>query len=208
MKPHGSGTPHLEREERLKYVADDLKIRIDAYRFYFNLALQINAFFYVTTGVVLGFYLDPKNQQPGGHLVYFLLLPILIGSVLGAIFIFGAKLQRDSSVAIERLRNELNNGTGLDIAWIPDINLLRLLLTIFGIIFFFVTAALILVPHLTVSAGDLQLFSALGGAILLIGVLLGLILLPCLSRLLDKGLKAAAKNPAPPAGKRVRRSRR
>lgn len=206
----GHGPEGVKPEDRLRHQVDELKIRIETYRFYFNLALQINGFFYLTTGAVLGFYLkEPKEQPAGSHLVYFLLLPILIGSVLGGIFIYGARLQKESSVEIEMLRSKLNKRAKLDIGPIPDIHLLRLLLLIFGAIFFLVTAALISVPYLpkvssgagpTISDADLGRFFCLGLLILIIGVCLGLGVLPSLNRHFEKGLKATIKKRlSPPA---------
>lgn len=206
---HGAGPGGVKLEERLKYQFDELKIRIETYRFYFNLALQINGFFYLTTGAVLAFYLKEPTEPPAsGHLVYFLLLPILIGSVLGGVFIYGARLQKDSSIRIERLRRDLNACAGLGIRRIPDIHLLRLLLLIFGSIFFLVTAALISVPYLAevgsrakpgVSGVDLLIFSAPGLVILIAGLCLGLKLLPFMGSRFDKGLNATVKRLSPSA---------
>ncbi len=73
---------------------EELKIRIEHYKYYLKLALEANAFFYVITGGILGFYL---RQPANTHLEFFLLLPMLIGAVLGGIFNHGAQLQRYSS---------------------------------------------------------------------------------------------------------------
>lgn len=211
--PHRRLNPEeVKSEDILRYRIDELKIRIETYRSYFNLALQINGFFYLTTGGVLVFYLkEPKEQPAGGHLVYFLLLPILLGSVLGGVFFYGAKLQKASSIQIEKLRRGLNAETRLDIGEIPDIHLLRLLLMVFGVIFFFVTAALIGVPLLTraeswdkptIATNHLIFFTVTGSVILIAGVCLGLKILPFIATRFDKGLDAALEPPSQSADKR------
>lgn len=124
----------------------ELEIRIDSYKYYLNIALQANAFFYVITGAVLGFYLTGLKDQPTNiHLKYFFLLPILIGSVLGAIFIYGSRMQWLGANSIERIRREFGR-MGINIEEIPDLNFLHLLLQIFGTIFIAVGVSLIIVP--------------------------------------------------------------
>lgn len=209
---HRSLTPEeVKPEDILRYRIDELKIRIETYRSYFNLALQINAFFYLTTGGVLAFYLkEPKEQPAGGHLVYFLLLPILLGSVLGGVFFYGARLQEASSKHIEKLRRGLNAETRLDIEEIPDIHLLRLLLMVFGVIFFFVTAALIGVPLLTraeswdkptIATIHSIFFTVTGSVILVAGLCLGLVILPLMAGRFDKRLDADLEPPSQSADK-------
>lgn len=61
----------------------EFEIRVEAYRYYLNIALQTNVFFYAITGVVLGFYLNKTTNE---YLVYALLLPIIIAAVLGGFF--------------------------------------------------------------------------------------------------------------------------
>lgn len=136
--------PNIKRD----FKWEELKIRIDHYKYYLNIALQANAFFYVIAGAVLGFYLKgPNEQSPTSHLEYLLLVPILIGTVLGGLFIYGALLQSTAANSIEAIREDLNS-SGLDIKEIPDILFLQRLLVIFGCILLFASFSLIQIPSI------------------------------------------------------------
>lgn len=78
----------------------EFEMRIEAYRYYLNIALQTNIFFYAITGVVLGFYLNRTNDR---YLVYAFLLPILIAAILGSVFRYAAGLQRVAADTIEEM---------------------------------------------------------------------------------------------------------
>jgi len=164
----------------------EFEMRVDSYRYYLTIALQVNVFFYFTTGAVLGFYLtgskeQPANnflefllsssgtkaQPPNNHLEYFLLLPILIGAVLGGIFLYAARLQKRAADTIETIRGELIKKK-IDIREIPDLDLLYILLRIFGWIFFLVGLGLIAVPFLKVAAFPRHLIIFAGIAVLVL----------------------------------------
>lgn len=134
--------PDIKRELMWK----ELAIRIEHYKYYLNIALQVNAFFYLITGGVLGFYLKNPAESAKHPLEYVLLLPILLGAVFGGIFIYGARLQEKLIDSMEFIRDELRERLGVDIQQLHDAHLLNILLRIFGYIFFFVGAALLLVP--------------------------------------------------------------
>ena len=130
----------------------EFEMRVEAFRYYLNIALQTNVFFYAITGVILGFYLNKATNE---YLVYALLLPILIAGILGGIFIYAADLQRKAADIIEDLRRELRN-EGSDekrviIKDMPDLELLYILLTIFGRVFFLIGLALVVTPFLNVA---------------------------------------------------------
>jgi RimJ/RimL family protein N-acetyltransferase len=131
-----------EREIKWK----EYTLRVEHCKYYLTLALQVNAFFYLTTGAVFGYYLNNPSQ----YSLFFLLLPILIGSVFGGIFIYGSKLQRKASISIEKLRNELAGSKfALKTEEFFDVRTIHLLFMIFGCIFLLVVTALILLPCLT-----------------------------------------------------------
>lgn len=148
------------------YKYKEFDLRIQAFRYYLGIALRVNVFYYFTSGVVLGFYV---NQKDANYLEYFLLLPIFMGAVLGGIFIYAAKLQKGAADIIETIKGELE----LDIKDIPDIDLLYILLRMFGWIFFVVGAGLIAVPFLKasvlpfVSPLHLTLFAAIALLVLI-----------------------------------------
>jgi hypothetical protein len=135
----------LEAIRELKW--REVMSRVDAYRFYIKLCLEANAFFFATTGFILGFYLNQPIDPPNYYLKFFLLLPILMGTVLGSICIYATKLQKEGRRIIEEIRIDLAK-KHLETEEVPDVYLLDLLLLIFGFIFFLVAALLILVPLL------------------------------------------------------------
>jgi hypothetical protein len=147
--------PNIRRD----FQWEELKIRIDHYKYYLNIALQANAFFYVIAGAVLGFYLKGPNETlSNSHLEYLLLLPILIGTVLGGLFIYGALLQNEAANSIEAIRSDLND-SGLEIKGIPDIHFLQRLLVIFGCILLLASFSLIQIPSVRISTPTIDMDS-------------------------------------------------
>jgi MFS family permease len=153
----------------------EFEMRVEAYRYYLSIILQTNVFFYAIAGAAIGFYLNRTSNE---HLVYALLLPILIAAVLGGIFHHAAVLQKDAAETIEEIRTALNNDwkEGLGIKEIPDLDLLYILLRIFGWIFFLVGLAIIATPSLKAYPfqsgqypANLILFTAIGCLILVVG---------------------------------------
>ena len=157
----------------------ELKIRVDAYRFYIKLGLEVNAFFYAVTGVVLGFYLRGPDGQSNTYLKFFLLLPIIMGTVLGSIYFYAAKLQKEGSKIVEDIKKELATEHGVETEDIPDVHLLNLLLPIIGGSFFIIGVLLFLVPRL--KEGDspqgYRLFAGIVALVLVGGIGSALILI-------------------------------
>ena len=153
----------------------EFEMRVEAHRYYLNIALQTNVFFYAIAGVVLGFYL---NRTAYEYLVFALLLPILIAAVLGGIFLHAANLQREAAGIIVNMMDELRaeplEAKRLDIKDIPDLGLLYILLRIFGWIFFLIGVALLVTPFLKAAPFPIfqppghLVFFALAGVIVLI----------------------------------------
>lgn len=163
---------NIKRELKWK----ELAIRIEHYKYYINITLQVNAFFYLITGGILGFYLKNPAESARHPLEYVLLLPILLAAVLGGIFIYGARLQEKAIYSMEHVREEMHT-LGLDIEDLHDAHLLNISLRIFGYIFLSVGVALILVPFRLGTAPSLELrpFAIIASAILMGGGLLPLI---------------------------------
>ncbi|HLM01630.1 MAG TPA: hypothetical protein VK400_11295 [Pyrinomonadaceae bacterium] len=146
----------------------EFTLRVEHYKHYLNIALQVNAFFYVTTGAVLGVYLKYSLElSKDYHLVYFLLLPILIGSVLRGVFIYGADLQKSAYESLDVVKKELD-GYGFKMEQVYDARPLYLLFKVFGWIFFLVAFALIPIPLITWTASfwDLVVFIFLSALIM------------------------------------------
>lgn len=163
-----SNNEQLDRDIEREIKWKEYTLRVEHYRYYLTLALQVNAFFYLTTGVVFGYYLNNSPQSA----LFFLLLPILIGSVFGGIFIYGSKLQKKASISIEKLRNELAGYKfALKTEEFFDVRTIHMLFLIFGCIFLLVVIALILLPLITKPASrELCIFVPLACLILLAGI--------------------------------------
>ncbi len=121
----------------------ELEARMSAYRSYIQLILGVNGFYYATTGAVMLFALKggetnrgAKADLPVPVVAIFLLLPILMGVIVGGFMIYAVSLQRYNEIIIEQVRKDLK------IAEIPDLGLLRRLLLVFGLMFFIVAIAL------------------------------------------------------------------
>src|SRR5216110_2802499 len=99
----------------------ELTNRMDAYRFYIQLILGVNGFFYATAGAVVVVYLN--NKEKNAYLGLFLLLPIIMGTVVGGFMTYATALQAHNHKIIEKVRRELRN-QHLKIHYIPDLKLL------------------------------------------------------------------------------------
>jgi len=194
MADNESTEPEEERELKSK----ELEMRVEHYKHYISIALQANGFYYVTTGGVLGFYLRYANELPIPGVEFFLLLPILFGSVLGGIFLYGSWLQAKAVEDLNDVRDELRNRLGLSVRRFHDAHLLVILLLIFGIIFFFVVVGLLILPFLLgrvipsesftlvfpTKLSNIQIFYNLAIIIIFLGLLI-----PLIAHLLDIYLK-------------------
>jgi hypothetical protein len=118
----------------------EYELHIELYKYYLDLGLKANLFFYFITGGILGIYL----QNPARRLMKFsLLLPILISLAFGGVFIHGAILWVRISDVIREIRRELK------LKKAPDINLMSLLLFVFGTIFLVIGVSIVLLAIFT-----------------------------------------------------------
>jgi hypothetical protein len=110
-------------------------LHVDLYKFYLDIALKLNVFFYVITGGILTFYFANSAER---LIRYSLLLPIILSIAFGGVFIYGSILVSVIRKDIFRIRDKLD----LEVA--PDVRVLSVLLRVFAIIFFVVAASMIL----------------------------------------------------------------
>ena len=96
---------------------------VDLYKFYMDITMKVNLFYYGITGAILSFYF----AHPGTPLIkYSLFLPILMSIVFSAIFFYGAHL-------MPILRSDLFNiRDRLGLATAPDIGILTIVLRAFA----------------------------------------------------------------------------
>ena len=143
-----AGRQVVERtqEQRDAIRMKEYELHIGIYQFYFNLGLSAVTFFYLLTGGILAYFLTNYRQSPKKTLfnVEFrilklaLLLPILLSGVFGWIFIYGANKW---VAVIEKVRGFRNY---LGIEKVPDMQMMHMLLLVFGYIFFIVGLVLIM----------------------------------------------------------------
>lgn len=109
-------------------------LHIDLYKYYLDLSLKANAFFYLITGGILTFYFANSKD---GLVKYSLLLPIIMSLAFGFSFIYGAKLMHIIRADIFHIRDELGFQTA------PDVYVLCVFLNTFGAIFLIVGISMI-----------------------------------------------------------------
>ena len=97
------------------------EIKVDLYKHYLKLTIEINVFYYAITGALLSYYLAHRTDPA---VRFALVLPMLMSILFALLFIYGAILNRLSRAEIFRVRNDL----GLSVA--PDLAVLGWLLTI------------------------------------------------------------------------------
>jgi uncharacterized membrane protein YciS (DUF1049 family) len=118
----------------------EYELHIGLYKYYMDLGLKANLFFYFITGGILGIYF----RNPVSRLMKFsLLLPVLMSLAFGGVFIHGGMLWMRVSDVIREIRRELK------LKKAPDINLLSLLLFVFGTIFLIVGVSMVLLAIFT-----------------------------------------------------------
>ncbi len=123
----GSAAPRRSsKPERLS--PDEIRWRqyalyVDLYKFYFEIAIKYNVFYYGITGGLLSYYFS----HPTGPVKYALALPLVLSLGAGLVLVFGAQslsIMRDDLFS---LRDKLR----LDTA--PDFSVLARALYVFGI---------------------------------------------------------------------------
>ena len=99
---------------------------VDLYKFYMDLSIKINLFYYGITGAILSFYFS--NHQ--AHLIrYALCFPVLMSVMFACIFFYAAHLMHVLREDLFNIRDKL----GLETA--PDLGVLTIVRRIFAIMF-------------------------------------------------------------------------
>jgi len=100
-------------------------LHVDLYKFYLDLAVKVNVFYYAITGAILTYYF----QHAGDNITRFaLLLPIVFSLTIGGIFFYGAKLLSVTRKELFAIRDMLALETA------PEIGVLAVFLRSFGTI--------------------------------------------------------------------------
>ena len=120
--------------EQAEILWKQYSLQVDLYKFYLDLVVKVNIFYYAITGSILTYYFS----QPTSTVVrYALVLPIVFSLALGLIFIYGAGLLKVVRRELFNIRDKL----GLETA--PEIMVLIAFLYTFGAIILAVGGALI-----------------------------------------------------------------
>jgi len=103
----------------------EYELHINLYRYYLDIGLKVTVFFFLVTGAILGFYL----QHPGWMMRLSLVFPFLMCLAFVGISFHGAILWSRITYIIKDIRKELG------VKKSPDINLLTILLVVYGVVF-------------------------------------------------------------------------
>lgn len=109
---------------------NNYKLSIDLYRYYLQLIIKINIFYYAITGAILSYYF--LHKEDNGLALYSLILPLLMSLGLAILFLYGA-----NRAAITR-NDIINMATTLEFEAAPETRVLIFLLYVFAIIFILV----------------------------------------------------------------------
>jgi hypothetical protein len=139
-----------ERENR-NLKREEYNRHINLFKFYCDIALKANLYFYLITGGITSFYFSALSQSnnsgansrsgPMSVIEVSFLLPIFMSAVLGGVFFYGRHLWSEIVETVAEIRDELS-ALGLSIKKTPEVGLLASLLLIFGSLFFLVGSAL------------------------------------------------------------------
>jgi len=102
-------------------------LHVDLYKFYLDLGVKVNAFYYAVTGSILTYYFQNASN---GVARYALLLPIAFSITLAGVFFYGASQLGVVRTELFRIREKL----GLETA--PEMMVLIIFLRVFGGILF------------------------------------------------------------------------
>ncbi len=100
---------------------------VDLYKFYMDLTVKFNVFFYAVTGAIVSFALA---QHSGNELIRFsLLLPLVMSLCFAGFFVYGGVLMR----VLRRETFAIRDALKLKAA--PDVGVLSVLLYLFAFVF-------------------------------------------------------------------------
>lgn len=99
---------------------------IELYKFYMELVVKFNVFYYAVTGAILSFFFANPDIP---KLKYSLVLPLVMSIAFAALSVYGAILTRDLREETFNVRDKLK----LDVA--PDVGVLSKVLYMFAGVF-------------------------------------------------------------------------
>ena len=107
---------------------------VDLYKFYLEIFLKFNIFFYAVTGGILSVYIA-KLEQPAMR--FALLLPIVMAIFFACIFLYGAARIHVSEREVAEITHQLSLNS------YPAIHVLAIVLTLGAVLLFLIAAGLL-----------------------------------------------------------------
>jgi hypothetical protein len=108
-------------------------LNVDLYKFYLDLVVKVNAYYYAVTGAILTYYF----QHPSNTLSrYALLLPIAFSLAISMIFFYGGQLMGVVREELFAIRDQL------ELQSAPEMRVLVVFLRVFGAILLITGVAL------------------------------------------------------------------
>jgi hypothetical protein len=104
-------------------------IAVELFKFYLDLIIKLNVFYYAVTGGILSFYFSNLDVE---GIKYSLLLPFAMSISFALFFTYGACLMKPLREEVFAVRDALNLRVS------PDLHVLTVLLIIFTILFLLV----------------------------------------------------------------------
>ncbi len=102
------------------------ELHVGLYKFYLDLAIRMNIFYYAVTGAILSFYFSHMDE---GAARFSLVLPALMSVAFAWLFLHAANLVGVVRLEVFRIRDALGLLTA------PELQVLVYLLRIFGALF-------------------------------------------------------------------------
>lgn len=102
---------------------------VELYKFYMDLVVKLNVFYYAVTGGILSFYFGNPGIE---NIKFSLILPIVMSLAFAGFFIYGGYLMKALRTDVFEIRDALS----LKVA--PDVGVLANLLYIFAVVFIIV----------------------------------------------------------------------
>jgi hypothetical protein len=109
-------------------------LHVDLYKFYLELSVKVNVFYYAITGSILAYYFQHASD---GVARYGLFLPIAFSLAIGGVFFYGASQLKVVRQELFAIRDKL----GLETA--PEMMVLIVFLYAFGVILLCTGAGLV-----------------------------------------------------------------
>lgn len=118
-----NGTPTAATSQQLDLLWKQYASNVDLYKFYLELAVKVNVFYYAITGAILSYYFQRSTD---GIAQYALLLPVLFSFALGGVSLYGASLVHVVRQEMFRTRDALGFQTA------PEFMVLIVFLRVLG----------------------------------------------------------------------------